>query len=138
MAISVTHDHVGFSVLPADLDNTIDWYAKAFGFAVERRFESHGMVFAFLVSGDAKIELMAVATTRPAPAADVFDSMDPARLHHLCLAVDDLDAAVAELADQGVGLIGGPMDIAEIGQRIAFVPDNLGNIIELAQPGTRS
>lgn len=28
------------------------------------------------------------------------------------------------------------MEVAEIGQRIAFVTDNLGNIIELAEPGT--
>jgi predicted enzyme related to lactoylglutathione lyase len=62
--------------------------------------------------------------------------MDPARLHHFCIAVDDLDAAVADLRDRGVSLIGGPMHVAQIGQRLAFITDNLGNIIELAEPGT--
>jgi len=28
------------------------------------------------------------------------------------------------------------MKVADIGQRIAFISDNLGNIIELAEPGT--
>jgi predicted enzyme related to lactoylglutathione lyase len=62
--------------------------------------------------------------------------MSPARLHHVCLAATDLDAAVSELRDLGVELIGEPMAVPEIGQRIAFISDNLGNIIELAEPGT--
>ncbi|GGP90191.1 putative enzyme related to lactoylglutathione lyase [Actinomadura coerulea] len=55
--------------------------------------------------------------------------MDPARLHHFCLAVPDLDAVVSELRDLGVALLGGPMAVAEIGQRVAFLTDNPGNII---------
>lgn len=62
--------------------------------------------------------------------------MDPSRLHHFCLAVEDLDATVARLGDLGVALIGGPMAIEEIGQRIAFITDNVGTIIELTEPGT--
>jgi len=53
-------------------------------------------MFAYLVNGDVKIELLAL----------------------------------------GVWLIGGPMDIDDIKQRIAFITDNLGNIIELMEPGT--
>jgi catechol 2,3-dioxygenase-like lactoylglutathione lyase family enzyme len=37
--------------------------------------------------------------------------MSPARLHHVCLAVTDLDAAVSELRDLGVELIGEPMAV---------------------------
>ena len=33
-------------------------------------------------------------------------------------------------------LIGAPMEIPETGQRIAFVTDNAGTIIELTEPGT--
>lgn len=62
--------------------------------------------------------------------------MDPQRLHHFCLAVEDLATTVSQLRDSGVPLIGGPMDVPAIGQRIAFITDNLGNIIELAEPGT--
>jgi hypothetical protein len=28
------------------------------------------------------------------------------------------------------------MEIDEVAQKIAFIPDNLGNIIELTEPGT--
>ncbi|WP_149257328.1 VOC family protein [Actinomadura sp. K4S16] len=138
MSISLSHDHVGITLTPEDLDATIAWYSRTLGFTVERRFETHGMTFAFLVHGDVRIELMAVASDRRAPAGDILSSMNPARLHHFCLAVADLDAVVTDLRDLGVRLLGGPMTIEEIGQRVAFVSDNLGNIIELAEPGTRA
>ncbi|MFD0853331.1 VOC family protein [Actinomadura adrarensis] len=136
MSISFSHDHVGFSVTPEDLDSTVEWYASKLGFTVDQRFDSHGTTFVYLVGGDVKIELMSGASTRQAPVDDIMTSMDPARMHHLALAVEDLDAAIDHLAGQGVPLIGGPMKIDDIGQRIAFVTDNLGNIIELAEPGT--
>jgi predicted enzyme related to lactoylglutathione lyase len=136
MSISFSHDHVGFSVTADDLDATIEWYSSKLGFSVDQRFESHGTTFVFIVSGDVKIELMAGASSRQAPTDNVLTSMDPSRLHHFCLAVADLDAAISRLNDRGVHLIGGPMQVTDIGQRIAFITDNLGNIIELAEPGT--
>jgi catechol 2,3-dioxygenase-like lactoylglutathione lyase family enzyme len=137
MTITLTHDHVGITVGRESLDATIDWYSRNLGFAIERRFDSHGTTFVFLVSGQAKIELV-VGASRPheAPADNILTSMDPERLHHFCVAVEDLDTAVSQLRDNGVSLIGGPMDVAEIGQRIAFITDNLGTIIELTEPGT--
>lgn len=136
MTIRISHDHVGLSAHPHDLDATLEWYSSRLGFTVEEQFESHGTTFTFIVSGDAKIEVMTGATQRQQMTTDVFSSMDPARLHHFCLAVDDLDAAITQLGDQGVALIGGPMHVEAIGQRIAFITDNLGNIIELTEPGT--
>ncbi|WP_177287802.1 VOC family protein [Actinomadura madurae] len=136
MSISFSHDHVGLSVTAEDLDATVQWYATKLGFTVDRRFDIHGTTFVFMVRGDVKIELMAGASSRQAPTGNVLTSMDPSRLHHFCLAVEDLDAAVSELAGRGVDLIGGPMDVADIGQRIVFITDNLGTIIELAEPGT--
>jgi catechol 2,3-dioxygenase-like lactoylglutathione lyase family enzyme len=139
MAFTFSHDHVGITVTPEDLDATIAWYSHNFGFTVDKRFESHGTTFVYLTAGDVKIELLAGASNRDgAPADNVLTSMDPSRLHHFCLAVADLDAAVSRLLELDVPLIGGPMEIPEIGQRIAFVTDNVGTIVELAEPGTWS
>lgn len=138
MSIRISHDHVGLSITPDDLEATVAWYSRTLGFRVEQQFEAHGTTYTFLVSGDVRIELMNGASTRQVPTTDVFTSMDPARLHHFCLAVDDLDAAVTELADLGVALIGGPLEVPGAGQRIAFVADNLGNVIELTDPGSRA
>jgi catechol 2,3-dioxygenase-like lactoylglutathione lyase family enzyme len=136
MSISFTHDHVGVSVTADDLDATIEWYAGKLDFTLDQRFDSHGTTLVYLINSDVKIELVAGASSRQAPTDNVLKSMDPSRLHHFCLAVDDLDAAISHLGARGVDLIGGPMEVADIGQRIAFITDNLGNIIELAEPGT--
>jgi catechol 2,3-dioxygenase-like lactoylglutathione lyase family enzyme len=137
MTLTFSHDHVGIAVTPQDLDATIAWYSRNLGFTVDQRFESHGTTFVYLTAGDAKIELLAGASDRGgAPADNVLTSMDPSRLHHFCLAVADLDAAVARLLELDVPLIGGPMEIPEIGQRIAFITDNVGTIIEVTEPGT--
>ena len=44
--------------------------------------------------------------------------------------------ALAELRHRDVQPVGEPMEVAEIGQRIAFITDNIGAIIELTEPGT--
>jgi predicted enzyme related to lactoylglutathione lyase len=137
MSIAFTHDHVGISVTAEDLDATIAWYAGNLGLTVERRFASHGTTFVYLVSGTVRIELLAGAARRQPPPTDVLTSLDPARLHHLCLAVADLDAAVSQLTAAGVPLIGGPMEVPAIGRRIAFITDNVGTIIELTAPTPR-
>jgi catechol 2,3-dioxygenase-like lactoylglutathione lyase family enzyme len=137
MTIAFSHDHVGISVTPDDLDATLDWYSSKLDFAVDRRFVVDGTTFAFIVSGGVKIELVAGASHRnEAPTDDLLASLDPERLHHLCIAVEDLDATVSQLRERDVQLIGGPMDVPAIGQRIAFITDNIGNVIELAEPGT--
>ena len=137
MTFTFSHDHVGITVTQDDLDTTIAWHSRNLGFTVDQRFESHGTTFVYLTAGDTKIELLAGASDRGETRADnVLTSMDPSRLHHLCLAVADLDLAVSRLLELDVPLIGGPMEIPEIGQRIAFVTDNVGTIIELTEPGT--
>jgi catechol 2,3-dioxygenase-like lactoylglutathione lyase family enzyme len=137
MTFTFSHDHVGITVTQDDLDTTIAWYSRNLGFTVDQRFESHDTTFALLTAGDVKIELLAGASNRGGtPTSNVLTSMDPSRLHHFCLAVADLDAAVSRLFELDVPLIGGPMEIPEIGQRIAFVTDNVGTIIELTEPGT--
>jgi catechol 2,3-dioxygenase-like lactoylglutathione lyase family enzyme len=131
MTFRISHDHIGLSVPAAELEATIEWYGDKLGFTVARRFDLHGTTFVFLTAGDATIELMSGATDRQPPTEDVLTSMNPARLHHFALSVDNLDTATADLSTKGVSLIGGPMDVAPINQRLAFITDNLGNIIEL-------
>jgi catechol 2,3-dioxygenase-like lactoylglutathione lyase family enzyme len=137
MTITFSHDHVGITVTPDDLEPAIAWYSRNLGFIVDQRFEAHGTTFVYLTAGDVKIELLAGASDHGGtPPGNALTSMDPSRLHHFCLGVADLDAAVSRLLELDVPLIGGPIEIPEIGQRIAFVTDNVGTIIELTEPGT--
>jgi catechol 2,3-dioxygenase-like lactoylglutathione lyase family enzyme len=73
-------------------------------------------------------------TGMPLPASHDYE-----RLHHVCLSVTNLARTLAFLADREVPVFAGPMQIDRIGQRIAFVRDNVGTVIELTQrvPGSR-
>ena len=68
------------------------------------------------------------------PVDQLDDSFGAERVHHVCLAVDDLDATLAELAERGVPLLGEPFVVEAIGRRLAFVQDNAGNLLELSAP----
>lgn len=136
MAPAFSLDHIGLSLQPDNLDATIDWYANNLGFAVEWRFEVNGTDFAFITHDELRIELVAAAArTNAFPATDIASSHTSERLHHLCLAVRDLDATLSDLSAHDVHPISGPIDVPAIGQRFAFITDNLGNIIELTEPG---
>jgi len=135
VAIAFKHDHVGISVIAVDA--AVEWYSQRLDFIMQRRFETHGLTIAFLTHGNAKLELLGGGATESSPAVtDVADSLNPARLHHFCIAVDDLDATLEELRTRGVTTLGEPFDVPPIGQRVAFINDNAGNVIEITQPGT--
>ena len=134
MAIAFKHDHVGISV--TDVDTAVEWYSQKLEFSIQHRFEAHGLTIAFLTHGNARLELLSGATETSPAVTDVANSLNPARLHHFCIAVDDLDATLEELRTRGVTTLGEPFDVPPIGQQVAFINDNSGNVIEITQPGT--
>ena len=137
MPHTFTQDHIGITLTPDNLDATIDWYSSNLDFTLAQRYHTHGITFAFITNGNVKIELMSAASrTQGASIDNIFATFDPERVHHICLAVEDLDATLSQLADRGVPALGEPMDVPEIGQRLGFITDNIGNIIELTEPGT--
>jgi catechol 2,3-dioxygenase-like lactoylglutathione lyase family enzyme len=136
VAPTLSLEHVGLSLTPANLEATIRWYTSKLDFVVERRFETHGISFPFIAHQEIRIELVGAASHAcSAPVSDIARSHDSERLHHFCLAVEDLEATLAELGERDVHPINEPMDVAEIGQRVAFITDNCGNIIEFTEPG---
>jgi hypothetical protein len=52
---------------------------------------------------------------------------------HLCLRMEDPDATVAALRKREVEIFAEPFVVEPIGQRLAMIKDNSGNVIELAQ-----
>jgi methylmalonyl-CoA epimerase len=137
MTLTLKNDHVGISV--RDVEATIEWYTEKLDFVVEQRFAVNALSFAFMAHEDVKLEILGGATTNETPAiTDIVASLDPARLHHFCIAVSDLEATLEELRSRDVNVIGEPFDVAVIGQRVAFITDNSGNIIEITEPGTGS
>ncbi len=132
MTINVCHDHVGITLAAEHLDATIAWYAEKLDFSVATQFDAHGSIFTFITNGDTKIELIAAGAEARNPAPTSLPaSHDVERLHHFCVAVEDVDDVLAQLRGRGVVPLAGPMQIDRIGQRIAFITDNVGTIIEL-------
>jgi catechol 2,3-dioxygenase-like lactoylglutathione lyase family enzyme len=127
-------DHIGLSV--ADLDEQQEWYRRALGFDTARPFEIApvGVRGVFVLGpDDIAIELLERqgSTVVHQPASTPPDALLSRGWAHLCLRVDDVDAAFARVVDAGAGILSSPADSPEPGVRFAFVTDPEGNLIEL-------
>ena len=101
--MKATIDHVGIAV--ADLGASLEFFRDAIGLELEpaedvpsQRVRAH-----FLPAGGASVELVE-PTSEDSPIAKFTAKRGPG-LHHLCLRVDDIVAALAELKTKGVRLI---------------------------------
>jgi glyoxylase I family protein len=133
MTLQLRHDHVALRVV--DYDAAIDWYTTKLDFAVEREWPYGDMRLAYLTNGTVKVEILGASQAVPqTPPTDLADTFGTERIHHFCIAVDDLDATVEELRRRGVNFLGEPFVVEPIGRRLAFLTDNSGNMIELSAP----
>jgi methylmalonyl-CoA/ethylmalonyl-CoA epimerase len=112
-------NHIGIAV--KDLDAVLTFYRDALGLTVTHVDEvpEQGVRIAFLPLGDTEIEL--VQPTDATGSVAAFLEKRGEGLHHICLEVDNIDAALADLAAQGVRLIDEAPKVGSQGQRMAFV-----------------
>ena len=96
-------DHVGIAI--ADLDQSLAFYRDVLGLEIEppeevasQRVRAH-----FIPVGESTLELLE-ATADDSPIAKFVAKRGPG-LHHVCLRVDDIEAAIAELKTRGVRMI---------------------------------
>jgi methylmalonyl-CoA/ethylmalonyl-CoA epimerase len=124
-------DHLGIAV--PDLEQARAAYA-ALGLTAEATHEvaSEEVRIAFLPVGGARLELL--EPTGPSSAVARFLEKRQG-FHHLCLVVEDLDAALLELKARGIRLIDETPRLGEGGCRVAFVHPSAaaGVLIELKQ-----
>ena len=95
--------------------------------------DSDGARITGFEAGDALVELF--ESERPdSPIARFMDKRGPG-IHHVCLAVDDLDATLAACRAAGVTLVDQVPRIGAEGKRIAFLhPKSTGGIlVELSE-----
>jgi catechol 2,3-dioxygenase-like lactoylglutathione lyase family enzyme len=105
------------------LDATRAFYAQLFGLVGLPRPEIPGIAGQWFGLGDAELHLV------DAPAGD--NTIRPAG-NHYCLAVADLDAAIAELEENGIDYVRGAQgDVMQI-----WLADPAGNTVELQQERT--
>jgi methylmalonyl-CoA/ethylmalonyl-CoA epimerase len=110
-------DHLGIAV--SGLDAAVAAF-EALGFRVEARHDvpTEKVRTAFLPVGESHLELL-----EPTDPSSVIARFLEKRsgLHHVCVLVDDIEAALAEMRDRGVPLLDEVPRIGAGGCRVAFV-----------------
>jgi glyoxylase I family protein len=122
--------HAGLVV--SDLERSRRFYRDALGLDEVPRpsnFRFEGAWFRF---GDYELHLLAEAHTTGGAGQDAGDGAERGLTHHLAFEVDDLDAAIARLAEAGVALTGGPMPRGD-GVTQVFFRDPDGYVLEYFQ-----
>ena len=132
-------NHVG--VVVRDLDKVVSFYKDVFGAtatAIKKR-EDLGVSVALVFVGDSELEMFAPLERRPAGSLgetmQEFLNTRGEGMHHLAFSVNDIEAAVGEIRDRGLALLGAaPRD--GMHGRIAFVSEDsaYGTRIELCEP----
>jgi methylmalonyl-CoA epimerase len=130
-------DHIGIAV--ESIADSLPIY-EALGLAEAHRevVASQGVLTAFLPVGDSSIELLE-PTSEDSPVAK-FLAKRGGGVHHVCLAVDDIETALRDLAARGFRLLQSePLEGAR-GKRVAFLHPESGKgvLIELSQEPART
>ena len=128
-------DHLG--VIVGDLDGAVKSFTEHLGLNLEHT-ERYGdeLDIAFIPCGETLVELIE-------PLKEGVSNADYLREHgpgiqHVAFEVDDLEAALAELAERGVEPLGDAPVPGAGGMRIAFLDPQAfdGVLVELCEPIT--
>ena len=127
-------DHIGVAV--EDLDAAIKLYERNFEMELVHRetVESQGVEAVLLDVGDGHVELLS-ALGPDTPVGKFMAKKGPG-LHHVAYAVEDIDATLASLKEQGVKLIDQEARTGIRQSRVAFLhPGATGSVLtEIVQP----
>jgi methylmalonyl-CoA/ethylmalonyl-CoA epimerase len=118
------------AIVTPDLDEATPFWAEALGLAVAHRehIAEQGVDVAMLPIGESSIELLQ-PTDMESGVARFMAKRGPG-IHHICLEVEDLDAALARLKAAAVPLINEEPTIGAGGRRMAFIhPKGAGGVL---------
>ncbi|MEL7644957.1 MAG: methylmalonyl-CoA epimerase [Anaerolineaceae bacterium] len=122
------------AIVVKDIDESLDFWVKAFGLEVDHIEDvpSQASRVAFLPLGESEVELVQPTTADSGMAAYLEKRGEG--LHHLCIEVEDIDAALAHLKALEVRLINSePQELP--GRKMAFIHPKAANgvLVELYQ-----
>ncbi len=126
-------DHVAIAV--ADLDVALAEYERLYGVVALYRevVEEQGVEEAMIPLGGSYIQLL--QPLGPETAVGRFLERNGEGLHHIAMAVDDIEVALEHLKAEGARLIDPEPRVGGRGARIAFVhpKQTTGTLIELVE-----
>jgi methylmalonyl-CoA/ethylmalonyl-CoA epimerase len=127
-------DHVGVAV--EEIDAALPFYTATLKLELVHRetVAAQGVEAALLDVGDGHVEL--VAPLGPETGVAKFLAKRGPGLHHVAYRVDDIEAALATLAADGVRLIDETPRIGIRGSKVAFLhPASTGGVLtEIVEP----
>jgi methylmalonyl-CoA/ethylmalonyl-CoA epimerase len=121
-------DHI--AVVVDDMSTALNFWQNALGLALEatETNENEAVDIAFLPVGESRIELLKPTSADSGIAK--YLAKRGAGMHHLCLAVADIETAMAHIASQGIQLINETPRQREDGTRYAFIhPKSTGGVM---------
>jgi catechol 2,3-dioxygenase-like lactoylglutathione lyase family enzyme len=123
--------HIGISV--SNLDRSLDWYGKNFGFVERSRtvLES-GLKIVYISNGTFEIEVFEQPNSQPLPGVDreVGTSFAVQGYKHFAFEVEDVDAYWADLVQKGLTQVSEPKTNDDLGVRYCFISDPDGILLE--------
>lgn len=123
--------HIGIAV--ADLDAILPFYRNVLQLPDVDLDDADGARIRGLAAGDSLVELL--ESKDPASPIGKFVAARGPGIHHICFAVDDLDAALDRCRDAGIRLIDQTPRTGAEGKRIAFIhpSSTAGVLVELSE-----
>ena len=123
--------HIGIAVRA--LDEILPFYRDVLGMPETPLDDADGARIAGLVAGESLVELLEPATD-DSPIGKFVAKRGPG-IHHVCFAVDDLDATLERCRAANVRLIDETPRLGAEGKRIAFLHPSAtaGVLVELSE-----
>jgi len=121
-------DHIAIAV--EDMDSALAFWRDALGLPLSemREVPAENAKIAFLPAGEGQIELV-LPTTDDSGLAKYLAKCGPG-MHHLCLAVPDIDSTLERLRQKGIRLINETPRVGADGKRYAFIhPESTGGVL---------
>jgi methylmalonyl-CoA/ethylmalonyl-CoA epimerase len=122
------------AIVVRDIDASLDFWVKAFGLRLDHVEDvpSQASKVAFLPLGESEVELVQPTSMDSGMAAYLEKRGEG--MHHLCIEVEDIDAALAHLKALDVRLINTEPEVLP-GRKMAFIHPKAANgvLIELYQ-----
>ena len=118
--------HIGIAV--AELDRIIPFYRDLLGLPEEPLDDADGARIAGYRAGESLVELL--ESKSPDSPIGKFVAKRGAGIHHICFAVDDLNATLERCRRAGLRLIDEQPRLGAEGKRIAFLhPSSTGGVL---------
>ena len=123
--------HIGIAV--SALDEILPFYRDVLGMPEVPLDDADGARIAGLEAGESPVELLEPA--HPDLPIGTFVAKRGPGIHHVCFAVDDLEAALARCRAAGIRLIDEVPRLGAEGKRIAFLHPSAtaGVLVELSE-----